>query len=71
MCVPSDMERLNDIPGAISKYGVTWTLLTPSVASTLTPKSVPTLKVLVTGGEAMSASHISKWKGKNISLINA
>lgn len=71
MCVPSEMERMNDIPGAIRRFGVTWTLLTPSVASTLTPRSVPSLKVLVTGGEAMSSSHIAKWKSHNICLINA
>jgi amino acid adenylation domain-containing protein len=70
VCIPSDMDRMNDIPGAIRRMGVTWTLLTPSVANTLTPKSVPTLKVLVTGGEAMSSGHIAKWKGK-ICLVNA
>jgi len=71
VCIPSDMDRMNDIPGAIQRMGVTWTLLTPSVANTLSPKSVPTLKVLVTGGEAMSSGHIAKWKGKNICLCNA
>jgi len=70
VCIPSDMDRMNDIPGAIRRMGVTWTLLTPSVANTLTPKGVPTLKVLVTGGEAMSSGHIAKWKGK-ICLVNA
>jgi non-ribosomal peptide synthetase component F len=71
VCIPSDAERINDIPGAIRKLKVTWTLLTPAVANTLTPQQVPTLKTLVTGGEAMSSGHISKWKGKNICLINA
>lgn len=71
VCIPSDMDRMNDIPGVIRKFEVTWTLLTPSVANTLSPKSVPSLKTLVTGGEAMSSGHIAKWKGKNICLINA
>jgi len=70
VCVPSDLERMDNIPGAINRMGVTWTLLTPSVANTLSPKSVPSLKVLVTGGEAMSSGHIAKWKGKTC-LINA
>ena len=70
VCIPSDQDRMNDIPGAIRRMRVTWTLLTPSVASTLTPKSVPSLKVLVTGGEAMSPGHIAKWKG-SLCLINA
>jgi len=71
VCIPSDMDRMNDIPGAIRRMGVTWTLLTPSVANTLTPKGVPSLKVLVTGGEAMSSGHIAKWKGGKICLVNA
>ncbi|TVY85159.1 Nonribosomal peptide synthetase [Lachnellula suecica] len=70
VCIPSDQERMNDISGSIKKMRVTWTLLTPSVASTLSPKSVPSLKTLVTGGEAMHSGHIAKWKGK-VSLINA
>ena len=71
VCVPSDKERMNDIPGVINRMGITWTLLTPSVASILRPDSVPSLKVLVTGGEAMSPGHITKWKGRQIALINA
>jgi amino acid adenylation domain-containing protein/non-ribosomal peptide synthase protein (TIGR01720 family) len=70
VCIPSEADRMNDIPGAIRKMGVTWTLLTPSVASTLSPKSVPSLKVLVTGGEAMSSGHIAKWKS-SCCLVNA
>ncbi|OCL10211.1 nonribosomal peptide synthase-like protein [Glonium stellatum] len=64
VCVPNEEERLNDIPGAIGRLGVNWALLTPSVANTLKPDSVPGLRVLVTGGEAMSADHIKKWSGK-------
>ncbi|TVY44055.1 Nonribosomal peptide synthetase [Lachnellula occidentalis] len=70
ICIPSDEDRMNDISGAVKRMGVTWTLLTPSVASTLTSKSVPSLKTLVTGGEAMAAGHIAKWKGK-VALVNA
>ncbi|KAI4152398.1 MAG: hypothetical protein L6R39_001827, partial [Caloplaca ligustica] len=70
VCIPSDEERMNDISGAIRRMSVNWTLLTPSVAEVLNPESVPTLKTLVTGGEAMQARHIAKWSGKT-SLVNA
>ena len=70
VCVPSDQERMNDISRGIKRMAVTWALLTPSVASILKPGSVPSLKVLVTGGEAMSEGHISKWAGKTC-LVNA
>ncbi|KAK4224364.1 putative peptide synthase [Podospora fimiseda] len=70
VCVPSDEDRINDVGGVIRQMGVTWTLLTPSVASTVKPESVPCLKTLVTGGEAMSAGHIEKW-GTRCALVNA
>ena len=70
VCIPSDEERMNNIPGAISRMSVNWTLLTPSVANVLKPESCPSLKVLVTGGEAMQARHIAKWRDST-SLVNA
>ena len=70
VCIPSDEERLNDISGAIERMSVNWTLLTPSVANVLEPDLVPSLQVLVTGGEAMQPRHIAKWRGKT-SLVNA
>lgn len=70
VCIPSDQERMNDLAAVINKLNVNWTLLTPSVASVLKPDSVPTLKVLVTGGEAMATDHITKWANHAV-LINA
>lgn len=70
ICIPSDEERMNDISGAINRMGVTWTLLTPSVANILVPEIVPSLEVLVTGGEAMQARHIAKWSSST-ALVNA
>lgn len=70
ICIPSDQERMNSVADVITKLNVNWTLLTPSVASVLKPNSVPTLKVLVTGGEAMSTDHIAKW-ADHAALINA
>ncbi|KAK4124725.1 non-ribosomal peptide synthetase [Parathielavia appendiculata] len=70
VCVPSDEDRMNDLAAVIRNLGVTWTLLTPSVASTLKPESVPCLRTLVTGGEAMAAGHIARW-GTRCALVNA
>ena len=70
ICIPNDHERLSDLSGTISRFNVNWALLTPSVANILKPGSVPSLKVLVTGGEAMARDHITKW-GKHCALINA
>ena len=70
VCVPSDQDRMNNLPAAMERMRVNWTLLTPSVASVIKPESIPNLQVLVTGGEAMSAELVEKWSGK-VTLINA
>lgn len=70
VCIPSDEERMNDLAAAITRLNVNWSLLTPSVANFLRPESVPTLKTLVTGGEAMHADHITKW-ASHAALVNA
>lgn len=70
VCVPNEEERLQDLSGAIRRMNVTWTLLTSSVANLIDPVSVPSLKVLVCGGETMSPEVVAKWSDK-VHLINA
>ncbi|RAL06662.1 putative nonribosomal peptide synthase [Aspergillus homomorphus CBS 101889] len=70
VCVPTDAERMNDIPGAITRMEANWTFLTPSVASLLKPTDVPTLKTLTLGGEAISRDLHSTWADK-VRLINS
>lgn len=70
VCVPSDEDRMNDLKSAISKFQVNWALLTPSVLGTLKPDSVPSLKTIVTGGEAMSERIVQEWTG-GPALVNA
>jgi amino acid adenylation domain-containing protein len=69
ICVPSEDDRLNDVSGAIRRLNVTWTFLTPSIASIIEPASVPSLKHLVCGGEKMSKEVITKW-ANTVHLMN-
>lgn len=70
ICIPSETERLNDLAGFINRHSVNLASLTPSLASTLTPASCPSLRGLVLGGEPMTESHISTW-AKYVRLFNA
>ncbi|EEP79831.1 predicted protein [Uncinocarpus reesii 1704] len=70
ICVPSDEERMNDLPRAITKLRASWTCLTPSVLSTMKPERIPTMKVIAVGGEAMSEKIMEEWKG-GPAIINA
>ncbi|QYS96723.1 hypothetical protein H0G86_003962 [Trichoderma simmonsii] len=69
VCIPSDSERLDNLSRVIARFGVNCALLTPSVASTMTPKAVPSLESLVLCGEPMNDSHVSMWS-KAVHLIN-
>ncbi|KAL2836009.1 hypothetical protein BJY01DRAFT_252206 [Aspergillus pseudoustus] len=68
ICVPSEDERLNDISGAMQRMKVSWSFLTPSVASIIEPSSVPSLKVLSLGGEKLSREVVAKWV-KHVKLL--
>lgn len=70
ICIPDDKTRLNDVAKAINDLDVNWALLTPSFAKLLSPSTVPGLKTLVLGGEAMSQSDVLTWADKT-RLVNA
>ncbi|KAJ5301533.1 hypothetical protein N7508_006396 [Penicillium antarcticum] len=70
ICIPSEVDRLNDLSGFINRQSVNLASLTPSLASTLTPALCPSLQGLVLGGEPMNDGHISAW-AKHVRLFNA
>ncbi|KAJ5918139.1 Nonribosomal peptide synthetases (NRPS) [Penicillium verhagenii] len=69
ICVPSELERQNDVAGAISRLEVNSADLTPSVARLVDPDAVPGLKVLKLGGELSSVSDVARWAPK-LKLVN-
>ncbi|KAK8015924.1 Phenylalanine racemase (ATP-hydrolyzing) [Apiospora marii] len=69
VCIPSDEERLNDLPGAMRRLEVNWADLTPTVGRMLNPENVPCLRTLVLGGESLTKDIIETWGGK-IDLFN-
>jgi amino acid adenylation domain-containing protein/non-ribosomal peptide synthase protein (TIGR01720 family) len=58
ICIPSEKERIDDLPGAINRLNANWAFLTPTVAQLLPPNEVPCLKTLVLGGEASTVENI-------------
>jgi amino acid adenylation domain-containing protein/non-ribosomal peptide synthase protein (TIGR01720 family) len=58
VCIVKDEARTNTtaLVDTVCAMGVTWALLTPSVARLLPKNGVPSLKTLVLGGEAMASS---------------
>jgi len=62
VCVPSEEQRFNDIPGAIAELGANFMDLTPTVAALLDPKDVPTIKDLALGAEPLTKALIETWR---------
>ncbi|KAJ5630837.1 uncharacterized protein N7484_010937 [Penicillium longicatenatum] len=69
VCVPSEDERMNNLGGAIRRMEANYMASPPAIVNTLEPKTVPTLKTIITGGEKMPASHIDRWHDRFV--INA
>ncbi|KAI1181191.1 non-ribosomal peptide synthetase [Nemania sp. FL0916] len=69
VCIPSDSDRMNNVPDFINRSEVNWALLTPSFIGTIQPESVPGLETLVLVGEPMSASMRDTWAPR-LRLLN-
>lgn len=70
VCVPHERERMDDLAGCINSLAVTTLLLTPSVARTLDPARLPTVKRAILMGEPMNQDDLLTWENK-AQLVNA
>lgn len=70
ICIPSELQRLNDLAGFINSMQVNQAGLTPAVANLLDPSEVPCLRYLKLGGESMTQDNIVKWSTK-VNLLNS
>ncbi|KAF2207099.1 hypothetical protein CERZMDRAFT_102796 [Cercospora zeae-maydis SCOH1-5] len=62
LCIPSESERKNDIPGAFNRLRANYSYFTPTVARSLNPLTLPELRTLAMGGEPIPATEISRWR---------
>jgi amino acid adenylation domain-containing protein len=63
LCIPNDDDRKSNLAESLTSLGATDVLLTPSSAEHLSPESVPTLRSLILGGEAVRAQDGNQWLG--------
>jgi amino acid adenylation domain-containing protein len=62
VCVPSEEQRINDLPGAIRLLDANFMDLTPTVAALLNPNDVPSIKALGLGAEPLTKALIETWR---------
>ncbi|EME89457.1 uncharacterized protein MYCFIDRAFT_213678 [Pseudocercospora fijiensis CIRAD86] len=65
LCIPSELERKNDIPGAFNRMRADYSFFTPSVARSLNPLTLPGLRTLAMGGEPIPAAEMARWRQVN------
>ncbi|KAK1622516.1 amino acid adenylation domain-containing protein [Colletotrichum phormii] len=70
LCIPSEEDRMNNLASCISSMKVNWAMLTPTVASLMTPEEVPSLEVLCLVGEALPQAVADAW-ADDVKTINA
>jgi amino acid adenylation domain-containing protein len=61
VCIPSEIQRVNDLGMVIKTFGVTFATLTPTVTSLLDPRDLPTLNTIVGTGEALKPAVVQPW----------
>ena len=70
ICVPPNEMRMDSLVEVINESRANWMFLTPTTASLLEPRDVPTLNTLVIGGEAASENVLRTWQAIQGNLYN-
>lgn len=63
ICIPSEQDRLSDIPGFVRRARVNWAAFTPSFIRTMSPSDLPSIKFITVHAEPMSGSLVKQWAG--------
>ncbi|EGR44663.1 non-ribosomal peptide synthetase, siderophore synthesis [Trichoderma reesei QM6a] len=61
LCAATNDDLFEDLEHSIRQFGITHLSLTPTVASLIDPKNVPSVEFLVTAGEPMTLSVLDAW----------
>jgi amino acid adenylation domain-containing protein len=64
VCIPDEMNRLNDLAGSVLRLQANVLSLTSSMASTIRPADAPKVRKLILFGEEVKASVVEAWLGK-------
>jgi amino acid adenylation domain-containing protein len=62
VCVPSEYQRMNDLPAAIAELDANFMDLTPTVAALLNPADVPSIKTMCLGAEPLTRALVETWR---------
>ncbi|KKK13836.1 hypothetical protein ARAM_001601 [Aspergillus rambellii] len=63
LCVPSESQRLWDLPAFIRDHRATWVFFTPTTLRSYHPGDLPGLENIVLGGENVTEDLVHQWQG--------
>lgn len=69
ICVPSEQDLMDNLQHAIRSMEVNTLCMTPSVARTLDPDTIPDVNRIILGGEAIRKDLVDIWANR-VTLIN-
>jgi amino acid adenylation domain-containing protein len=61
ICMPSEVERKNNLTHAITSLDIDWALLTPTALKAFSPTEVPCLRTIISAGEPMHKADVAIW----------
>ena len=61
VCILSEYDRMNRLAPAMEEMRVNWAFFTPTFCRSIDPTSMPHLKTLAVGGEAVDKATIDQW----------
>ncbi|KAF4815872.1 Nonribosomal peptide synthetase 8 [Colletotrichum siamense] len=64
ICIPSEKERMTDIPGFVERKKVNWAAFTPSFLRTLDPYDLKSVKFITVHAEPMGQDLVARWADK-------
>ncbi|OHW90106.1 nonribosomal peptide synthase [Colletotrichum incanum] len=63
ICIPSETERMSDIPGFVARKQVNWAAFTPSFLRTLNPDDLQSVEFITVHAEPMGQDLVARWAG--------
>ncbi|XWW94242.1 hypothetical protein V2A60_002185 [Cordyceps javanica] len=61
VCIPSEVERVNDLANAMRRFKANYSMLTPRVLHTIKPSECPDISTLLVGGERCDTEELRLW----------
>ena len=69
LCVPSDIQKQDQLEDSMRLYNVTDMLCTPATARMINPASVPTMRNLAIGGDRASREDLAPWTAAQVRVL--